>query len=146
MPASGRFEGQPGFSYIGDMGEIKSLLDSDILISDWSAMALEFAMGLEKPVLFIDVPRRIRNPNWKDLGLEPVEASIRRQLGEVLAVDRLTEAPQAIRRLLDNTRRFREEVRALREEMVFRLGHSVADGAAEISAIAAAQKLEHCNG
>ena len=124
------------FEYIDRMDETGSILRSDILVSDWSAMAMEYAMGLEKPVLFIDVPRRIRNPNWKELEIEPVEASIRRQVGEILSPEFLDEAPAAIERLLASPGRFRDEVRKLREQKVFRLGHSIPDGAAEIKRLA----------
>jgi YidC/Oxa1 family membrane protein insertase len=124
------------FEYIERMDETGSILRSDILVSDWSAMAMEYAMGLEKPVLFIDVPRRIRNPNWKELEIEPVEASIRRQVGEILSPESLDEAPAAIERLLATPGRFRDEVRKLREQKVFRLGHSIPDGAAEIKRLA----------
>jgi YidC/Oxa1 family membrane protein insertase len=124
------------FEFIDRMDETDSILRSDILVSDWSAMAMEYAMGLEKPVLFIDVPRRIRNPNWKELGIEPVEASIRPQVGEILSPQSLDEAPAAIERLLATPGRFRDEVRALREQKVFRLGHSIPDGAAEIKRLA----------
>ena len=130
------FSGHERFEYIGRMGETDSILRSDILVSDWSAMALEYAMGLEKPVLFIDVPPRIRNPNWKELGLEPVEVSIRQQLGRVLSPASLDEAPAVIERLLAEPGQFREQVRELREQKVFRLGHSVPDGATEIARLA----------
>jgi YidC/Oxa1 family membrane protein insertase len=99
-------------------------------------MAMEYAMGLEKPVLFIDVHRRIRNPNWKELEIEPVEASIRRQVGEIISPESLAQAPEAIERLLATPGRFRDEVRELREQKVFRLGHSIPDGAAEIKRLA----------
>jgi YidC/Oxa1 family membrane protein insertase len=130
------FSGHERFEYIDRMGETGSILRSDILVSDWSAMALEYAMGLEKPVLFIDVPPRVRNPNWKELGLEPVEISIRQQLGRILSPASLDEAPQVIERLLAEPGQFREQVRELREQKVFRLGHSVPDGAAEIARLA----------
>ena len=32
------------------------------MVSDWSGVAMEFAFGLERPVLFIDVPRKTNNP------------------------------------------------------------------------------------
>jgi YidC/Oxa1 family membrane protein insertase len=118
------------------MGETDSILRSDLLVSDWSAMALEYAWGLEKPVLFIDVPRRIRNPNWRELGIEPIESSIRGQVGEIVSPDALHEAPAAIERLLKDPERFRARMRELRETLVFRLGHSVPDGAAEIARLA----------
>jgi YidC/Oxa1 family membrane protein insertase len=130
------FAGHERFEYIDRMGETDSIMRSSLLITDWSAMALEYALGLEKPVLFIDVPRRIRNPNWRDLGIEPVESTIRTQVGEVVSPESLDEAPAAIERLVGDPGRFRARVRELRKTMVFRLGHSVPDGAAEIARIA----------
>jgi YidC/Oxa1 family membrane protein insertase len=130
------FAGHERFEYVDRMGETDSIMRSSLLITDWSAMALEYALGLEKPVLFIDVPRRIRNPNWRELGIEPVESSIRGQVGEIISPDSLDEAPAAIERLIGDPDRFRAKVRELRESMVFRLGDSTPDGAAEIARIA----------
>lgn len=134
------FTGNDRFEYIGQMGETDSILRSDILISDWSAMALEYAMGLEKPVLFIDVPRRIRNPNWRELGIEPIEAVVRNQIGEIVSPDSLQDVPAAIRRLTGQPERFREKMRELRETLVFRLGRSIPDGAREIARLADERK------
>ena len=99
-------------------------------------MALEYAWGLEKPVLFIDVQRRIHNPNWRELEIEPIEVAIREQVGEIVTPAALGEAPAAIERLLADPERFRERMREMRETMVFRLGHSIPDGAAEIARLA----------
>ena len=131
-----QFSAQDRFETIDRMEETDSILRSDILVSDWSAMAMEYAMGLEKPVLFIDVPRRIRNLNRKELEMEPVESSIRRQLGEILSPQSLGEAPAVIERLLASPHSFREAVRVLREQKVYRLGRSIPDGAAEIKRLA----------
>jgi YidC/Oxa1 family membrane protein insertase len=128
--------GHERFEYIDRMEETASILRSDILVTDWSAMALEYSMGLEKPVLFIDVPRRIRNPNWRELGMEAMESAIRTEVGEIVSPEALEEAPGAVRRLVADPGRFRARMRELRETMVFRLGHSVPDGAAEIVRIA----------
>jgi YidC/Oxa1 family membrane protein insertase len=135
-----RFSGHPRFEYVDRMGETGSLLRSDVLVSDWSAMALEYALGLEKPVLFIDVPRRIRNPDWQALGIEPIESAIREPLGRVVAPERLHEAPTAIRELLNGRGDFGARMQALRERTVYRLGHSLADGAAEIARLAEQQR------
>ncbi|HYB41720.1 MAG TPA: CDP-glycerol glycerophosphotransferase family protein, partial [Candidatus Methylomirabilis sp.] len=51
-----RFGGDPRFRHVDRMEESGSLLESDLLISDWSAMAIEYGLGLGKPVLFVDVP------------------------------------------------------------------------------------------
>src|SRR6266508_1062945 len=54
-----RFGPNPRFRHVDRMEESASLLESDLLICDWSAMAIEYALGLGKPVLFVDVPRRV---------------------------------------------------------------------------------------
>ena len=57
---------------------------ADIIVSDWSSVAFEFSFSTFKPVLFVDVPRKINNPNYKQLDIEPVEVSSREILGSVL--------------------------------------------------------------
>lgn len=135
-----RFTDHPGFEYIDQMAETDSILRSNLLISDWSAMAMEYALGLEKPVLFIDVPRRIRNPDWQELGLEPIESSIRDQVGIIVSPDRLFEVPARVHELMASGKEWVGRMRELREQLVFRLGHSVADGAAEIARLADRQR------
>src|SRR6266699_1038335 len=95
-----RFGADPRFRHVDRMEESASLLESDLLICDWSAMAIEYALGLGKPVLFVDVPPRVRNPRYAELGIEPMEMRIRRDLGTVLPLDRVTDAPRHVAELL----------------------------------------------
>jgi len=136
-----QFGGHARFEYVGHMAETDSLMRSDILISDWSAMALEYALGLEKPVLFVDVPRRVRNPDWRELCIEPIESTMRLQLGSIVSPERLEQVPQTVFGLLNDGAEFASRMRVLREKWVFRLGHSIADGAAEIARLAENQRL-----
>jgi len=124
------------FEYQDRMGESDSLFRSDILISDWSAMAIEYALGLEKPVIFIDLPRRVRNPDWEALGIEPQEAAFRELAGDVVSPDNLDEIPQKIDHLLQGQESFRRRMQELRSEMVFNIGDSVQAGANEIARLA----------
>jgi len=124
------------FEYQDRMGESDSLFRSDILISDWSAMAIEYALGLEKPVLFIDLPRRIRNPDWEALEIEPQEAAFRQLAGDIVAPENLDELPQKIDKLLQGQESFRRRMQELRSEMVFNIGDSVQAGANEIARLA----------
>jgi YidC/Oxa1 family membrane protein insertase len=99
-------------------------------------MAIEYALGLGKPVLFVDVPPRIRNPNYAELGLEPMEMRIRRELGAVLPLDRVGEAPRYVAELLRDPADLRKRSAERREEWVFNFGRSVEVGAREIARIA----------
>lgn len=131
-----RYGGHANFEYQDRMGESATLLRSDILISDWSAMAIEYALGLEKPVLFIDLPRRVRNPDWQMLGIEPLEVSFRKLAGEVVSPENLAAVPQVISRLLESRGKFRRAMQVLRPQMVFNIGSSVMLGAVEIARLA----------
>jgi YidC/Oxa1 family membrane protein insertase len=136
----GRFGADPGFRHVDRMEESDSLLDSDLLISDWSAMAIEYALGLGRPVLFVDVPPRVRNPRYALWGLEPMEMRIRRELGTVLPLDRLADAPRYVADLLRDGEAFRKRSVALREEWAFNFGGSVEAGAREIARLAEQQR------
>jgi YidC/Oxa1 family membrane protein insertase len=131
-----KFGKHPQFRHVDRMEESASLLESDVLISDWSAMAIEYALGFGKPVLFVDVPPRVRNPKYSELSLEPMEMRIRRELGTVLPLDRLADAPQYVARLLRGGAEFRARCAALREAWIFNFGRSVEAGAREIARIA----------
>jgi CDP-Glycerol:Poly(glycerophosphate) glycerophosphotransferase len=131
-----RFGADPGFRHVSRMEESASLHESDVLICDWSAMAIEYALGLGKPVLFVDVPPRVRNPAYAELGIEPMEMRIRRELGSVLPLDRVADAPRYVGELLHGAAEFRKRTVALREEWVFNFGRSVEAGAREIARIA----------
>ncbi len=125
-----------GFEYQAHMGECETLLLSDVLICDWSAMAIEYAMGLEKPVLFIDLPRRVRNPAWQELEIEPLEVSVREQVGCVVSRRNLQDIPQEITNLLKVKQAHGRKMQELRKLTVFNIGNSVELGAREIARLA----------
>ena len=131
-----KYGGHDNFEYQDRMGESDSLFRSDILISDWSAMAIEYALGLEKPVIFIDLPRRIRNPDWEALEIEPQEAAYRELAGDIVSPSNLDEIPQKIDQLLQGQESFRRRMQELRSEMVFNIGDSIQAGANEIARLA----------
>ncbi|MCF6300789.1 MAG: CDP-glycerol glycerophosphotransferase family protein [Proteobacteria bacterium] len=80
---------EPLFVYEANVDGQESLHQSDIMICDWSGAALDYAFGLNKPVLFIDVPRKVNNPEYEQLGIEPYEVLIREQIGSVIAVSEI---------------------------------------------------------
>lgn len=79
-----RFKDHPNFEFfdIGKGGGIAP--ETDGLISDWSGVAFEFALGYEKPVFFIDTPQKILNANWKTYHPNPgVEVTYRPKIGRL---------------------------------------------------------------
>lgn len=101
-----------------------SLFQADIMISDWSGAALEFAMGLERPVLFIDVAKKILNPEYQSLNCEPLESSIRKELGVILKPEELHKSPEVLRDMFNNRSSWQDASRTARKQWVFNEGRS----------------------
>ena len=127
-----KFSNHESFRLVKEMGDSESLLQSDLLICDWSGTAIEYALGLEKPIIFIDIPPRVRNPNWNEIQSEPLEMSIREKVGSIISPSKLEELPMTIAQLLNNDQTFSDRIKSLREEFVYNLGDSETVGPEEI--------------
>jgi YidC/Oxa1 family membrane protein insertase len=75
------------------------LATTDILITDRSGIALEFAFGMKRPVLFIDTALKINNADYDELGIEPLENSIRNQIGISISPDNLNQLSNKLKEL-----------------------------------------------
>ena len=88
-------EGNPLFTHELNIVGQDSLHDSDVMISDWSGVALEYMLALKKPVLFVDVPMKVNNPEYHRIAIEPLESRIRKtsrsDILELHEISRVTE-------------------------------------------------------
>ncbi len=131
-----RHRGNPRFRLVEQMGESDSLYDSHVMITDWSGAGQDYGMGLEKPVLYIDVPPKARNDSWPELDMEPFEMWVRDRLGALLPPTDIASAPGRIRELLADPARFQANMASLRQDWVYNLGQSGPAGAEAIARIA----------
>jgi len=131
-----RFGSHPNFVLETDVASQESLHASDLMISDWSGAAQEYAFGLERPVLFIDVPRKINNPEYKKIPCEPFEVIIRSEVGVVVSPDHLDQVPKFVDELCNNPDAYRERIRQTRSRWIFNVGKSGAVGADYIAGAA----------
>lgn len=102
------------------------------MISDWSGAALEFSFSRLKPVLFVDVPRKINNPDYLSLEIEPIEVSIRQNIGMVVPEEDLAQTGKYIKELMENADRFKDKIKQCREASVYNIGESGKAGAKEL--------------
>ena len=128
-----RFEKNEDFSCETDVGSQKSLHASDIMISDWSGTAIEYAFGLERPVIFIDLPKKVNNPEYHKIPFEPFEVTIRSKIGRVISPDSLNEIPEHIEELCSNPDSYIQAIQRIRSASVFNVGASGAVGATYIA-------------
>ena len=107
------------FAFEGSVAGQESLHQSDIMVSDWSGAAIEYAFALNKPVIFCDVPRKVNNPNYKDIEIEPLEVSIREKIGIVW--DGVAPVVELIEHCEQKSK---HDLRTLTDQHVFNVGCS----------------------
>jgi len=119
-----RFASVPEFHLELALSSQGTVADSDIMISDWSGAALEYAFGLEQPVIFLDLPRKVNNSEYQKIEIEPIEAKLRSTIGAVVQTTDLSEVPGLVDQLCEDPGRYRENIRALREQWIYNVGSS----------------------
>ena len=70
-----------GLRFELDFTDNVSILDANMLITDWSAIAFEYAIVTKNPTIFINTPPKITNPEWDRIGIMPNDFTYRDILG-----------------------------------------------------------------
>jgi len=119
-----KFDDDPNFTLETSVATDDSLLRADVLICDCSGVSLEYAFGTERPVLFLDVPLKIQNNNFKELEIEPLELTLRSEIGIILPIAKMDTVPQVISKLLANSVVYKKHLAELRKQNVYAFGRS----------------------
>ena len=106
-----------------DFSSTDTVYNADLLVTDWSNVGYEFALSTYKPVLYINTPMKVMNPQYKDIPVVPFDIRIRAQLGGELELDELDRAGEVAARLLENPEEFREIIKNVKEKEIYNLGH-----------------------
>lgn len=100
------------------------VLDADVVITDWSAIAYEYAFTTLKPVLYIDVPMKVNNPSYKEVDVEPIDVWIRDKTGARINPEDADKALDVIENLWTSGDKYRDDILRIRSENIYNLGHS----------------------
>ena len=98
------------------------LSDAAVLITDRSGIAFEFSFSSRRPVIFIDTPLKMQNPDWKKIHLEPVENQFRYEIGTGVAVEDLNLLPEIIKKV-SSGHDLKHDYAAAENKMVFDSSH-----------------------
>jgi len=137
-----KFSNFSNYTYDDDVNSQKALHTADIMISDWSGVALEFSFGLELPVLFLDLPEKTNNDTWKDLNITPLESTIRNEVGEILPINEIQNAAVLIETICLNSDKYIQAIRKTREKYIFNVGASGEIAAKELISLSNANMLD----
>ncbi|MBI1976502.1 MAG: CDP-glycerol glycerophosphotransferase family protein [Candidatus Omnitrophica bacterium] len=118
-----------------DLVSEHSFHEAAALITDWSGVSLEYAFATENPVLFINTPRKIHNPDYLNLSIEPLEVHSRNHLGESLDTENLAQIDRVIGEMIKNRLAYRQKIIDYRNRYVFNWGKSSEIGTEHILGI-----------
>lgn len=119
-----RYKDQLGEDFViqTDFSSTDTVYSADLLVTDWSNVGYEFALSTLKPVLYINTPMKIMNPEYDKIDVVPFDIRIRAQLGGELELNDLSRAGQVASDLLSRPQEFRETIQAVKEKEIYNLG------------------------
>ncbi len=118
----------PNFLWDIETNSERSFHEADLLVTDWSGSAFEYAFGTERPVLLVNTPAKVRNPDWQALGLAPFEVETREKLGRVLEPEQTGEVVSVVTALLQESGDWKQALASLRDGCIFNFGKSAEVG------------------
>ena len=127
-----KFEKNPDFLLDTNTSSFEQLFSSYALITDWSGIGHEYAFVCERPVIYVDVPKKARNKKYDKIGFVPLEISIRSKIGEIISIQNLGSIPERIEFLYGHITDFQSNIKKIRDDTVFNIGKSGEAAANEI--------------
>ena len=119
-----KLSGEKDFKLDVNYNSTESIIKSDYMVSDFSGTALEFSFAKLKPILFIDLPLKINNPNYNEYGMSPLEIKIRDKIGIIMPEERVHEISTFMDRLVNNKDIWEKKIKNLRNDTIFNVGKS----------------------
>ena len=107
-----------------DFSSNETVYSADVLISDWSGIAFEYAFSTRKPVLFIDTPMKVANPNYADTVAEPLNLTLRGKIGIQLKPEQTNQVGKSLEYLLEHAADYSQKIAELTDEYLYHMGHS----------------------
>jgi YidC/Oxa1 family membrane protein insertase len=107
-----------------DFSTNSSIYDADILITDWSGIAYEYAFTTKRPVIFINTPMKVVNPEWEKIGITPTNITFRDMAGVSINTDELERLPAVLDDIIANPGKFSQRIEEMLSKYFFNPGHS----------------------
>ena len=112
-----------------DFSSNNTVFEADLMITDWSGIAYEYAYTTQKPVLFINTPMKIMNPEYQKIDTVPLNILLREEIGCSLNLDELNQLGDKVQMLLERKNDYYEKIRNFVQEYVYNHGTSAEIGA-----------------
>lgn len=118
-----RFEGT-NIEVQTDFSSNNPIMESDVLITDWSDISFEFAFTTKRPVLFINTPMKTMNLEYDKIAIEPINITIRNTIGKALETNELDKVNDVIGEFFKNRETYKTTIENALNERMFNVGKS----------------------
>ncbi len=109
--------------------DINKIFNSEILITDWSAISYEYAYTTKKPVIFINTPMKVINKDYKEVDIDIFELSSRNIIGKEVEIDNLNDIDKIIKEVQKKKKVYSKRIDKFFKENVYNIGKSSEIGA-----------------
>lgn len=118
-----------GIVFQKDFSSNKTVYTADLLVTDWSSIAFEYTFSTLKPVLFINTPMKVVNPDYQELSEVPIDIELRDKIGISVDTDKIDGLNTAVDTLLFDERFSKQSIAELRDKYIYNIGTSGKVGA-----------------
>ena len=125
-----KYSGNRDIEIQTDFSSDKTVYDADILVTDWSGIAYEYSLTTLKPVLFVNTPMKVMNPDYEELGIVPMDIEIRDKIGISMdPSDIRSDIAGSVEKLLHDSSFSPDRMIEYRQRYLYNVGSSAKVGA-----------------
>ena len=118
-----------GLSFELDFTVNRSVYSADLLITDWSGIALEYCFATRRPAIFVNTQIKCMNPNWEKIGLVPVEITLRDVVGVSVDKDKVSECRAIANDLFAKADQYEKKITEVLKQHIYNQGRAGEVGA-----------------
>lgn len=112
-----------------DFSSNDTVFSADIMMTDWSGIAFEYAFTTQKPVIFINTPMKVMNPEYEKIKTVPINIDMRDKIGKSVDLDKLDTLPEIISTILSESDAYYEKIGNIVNETICNIGTSAEEEA-----------------
>ena len=107
-----------------DFSSDESVYKASLIVTDWSNIGYEYSFSTLRPVLFVDTPMKVINPDYEEINIPPIDITIRKMIGTSVSGKDADEVESAAKELLSEKNDYRSRIVQARESSLFNVGRS----------------------
>ncbi|MBR2068051.1 MAG: membrane protein insertase YidC [Solobacterium sp.] len=124
-----KYASNPNIEIQTDFSNTNTVVEADVMISDWSGVATEYFLTTNKPVLYVDTPMKVMNPEYTKIDTIPFNIWVREKVGKVISLENIHQTKDYVRDLLEHKEDYKNAIEQIKNQYVYNLGNSTEVGA-----------------